>query len=367
MKELLKKKSVKIVLLLITLLVVMGIVGMNARSAQSKKEYIAHIDAAEKYLTELDYEQAIAEYTLALEIEPNAEEVLDALEQTYLDYAKSYADTGDYEKAIGILEEGYTMTERESLEEQIEEYTTWQEIKEQEEAEAAQREEVKQLVESPEFIEKTEKLHLLFYSNIPQYITDEQIRELCWPVIEALEQYRVLYPENVDKYKYLSDLYYLVGEYELCLQIRTKLYEQFPDEEYFSTEWFTETTRVVRDEYGKVIWLDPNGTMISEFKWQNGKLIRVVHTTEDSIETQVYEYGSDGRISKLAGTYEYDNGEYTNSHAYVCTYDYSEGGFILYTDWTFQSHDIYNTGRTAEEYVVDEYGGSEQVGERVTF
>ena len=109
MKELLQKKSVKIALLLIVMLVIMGIVGINVRSAGPKREYNRHIEAAEKYLTELDYEQAIAEYILALEIEPNAEEVLQGLEQTYLAYAQTFADSGVYERAVSILEEGYSL------------------------------------------------------------------------------------------------------------------------------------------------------------------------------------------------------------------------------------------------------------------
>ena len=68
---------------------------------------------------------------LALELELNNEEVLNALEQIYLDYAKSYADTGDYEKAISVLEEGYEQTGRESL-----------------------REEIRQTVRSQEFLDK---------------------------------------------------------------------------------------------------------------------------------------------------------------------------------------------------------------------
>ena len=61
----------------------------------------------------------ITEYTLALEIEPNAEEMLNALEQAYLDYAQSLADAGDYEKAVSVLEEGYEKTGRESLKAEI--------------------------------------------------------------------------------------------------------------------------------------------------------------------------------------------------------------------------------------------------------
>lgn len=126
MKELLKKKITKIGIAAIVLAVAVGIISINARSAQRQREYDSHVDAAEKYLTELDYEQAIAEYTLALEIEPNNEEVLNALEQTYLDYAQSLADAGEYEKAIGLLEEGYAQTGRESLREKLEELTAIQ-------------------------------------------------------------------------------------------------------------------------------------------------------------------------------------------------------------------------------------------------
>ncbi|MCI6714762.1 MAG: hypothetical protein MR523_07445 [Lachnospiraceae bacterium] len=133
MKELLKKKSTQIALLLIVVAVIAIIVGMNVQSAQKEKEYNAHIEAAEKYLTELDYEQAIAEYTLALVIEPNAEEVLNGLEKTYLAYADSLADAGEYEKAIQVLNEGYAQTGRESLQEKL---TQIQEMQAQAEEEA---------------------------------------------------------------------------------------------------------------------------------------------------------------------------------------------------------------------------------------
>lgn len=132
MKELLRKKSVKISILLIVLIVVMGIVGINAWSAQKSREYDGHIAAAEKYLSELDYEQAIAEYTMAFEIDPR-EEVVDALEQTYLAYAQTYIDSGDYERAIGILEEGYEKIGRESLQNKIAEVNALQAQKQLEE------------------------------------------------------------------------------------------------------------------------------------------------------------------------------------------------------------------------------------------
>lgn len=121
MKELLRRKSVRAGLLAIVLIVVVGIVGLNVRSAQRRKEYNGHVEAAEKYLTELDYEQAIAEYTLALEIEPKSEEMLNALEQTYLAYAQSLADEGEWERAIAVLDEGVWRIGGEHLTEKREE------------------------------------------------------------------------------------------------------------------------------------------------------------------------------------------------------------------------------------------------------
>ena len=121
MKELLRKKSVRAGLLAIVLIVAVGIAGLNVRSAQRRKEYNGHVEAAEKYLTELDYEQAIAEYTLALEIEPKSEEMLNALEQTYLAYAQSLADAGEWERAMAVLEEGLSRIGGDSLYEKREE------------------------------------------------------------------------------------------------------------------------------------------------------------------------------------------------------------------------------------------------------
>ncbi len=371
MKELLKKKSVKIALLLIVLLVVIGIVGINVRSAQRGKDYNAHMDAAEKYLTELDYEQAIAEYTMAFEIDPK-EEVVDALEQTYLAYAQTFVDAGDYEKAVSILEEGYEKIERESLQNRIEEVQVIQEemrtmeaqIQEQkrieEEAEAAetsQEEDVKQLVESGEFREITGKLYRLFSSSDQQYITDEQIRELCWPVIEALERYRALYPENLYNYIYLPYLYFLAGEYELCAQIRTELQELVPDR--FSSEESTELARMVFDEYGRNIMEERyDMARITEIEYgQNGKVKRVV-ATGDSTEIREYEYDSEGRISKATLTLE---GEYSMTN--VSTYEYSGGGFTLYVDIVDSSYGFHQVYR--ETYVINEYGEAERVGEPI--
>ncbi len=131
MKELWRKKSVKAALAVIVILLAVGIVSISVQSSERRKDYNAHVDAAEKYLSELDYEQAIAEYTLALEIEPNSKVILDALEESYLAYAQTYADIEEYESAIEILERGYAQTGRERLQAKIEEFTNLQTQKEE--------------------------------------------------------------------------------------------------------------------------------------------------------------------------------------------------------------------------------------------
>lgn len=123
MEKIWKKKSTKAALAVIVILVAVIIIGFSTQSSQRRKDYNEHITVAEKYLSELDYEQAIVEYTLALEIEPNSEEILSALEQTYLAYAQTFADEENYEQAIDILEKGYAQTGKESLLAKKEEFT----------------------------------------------------------------------------------------------------------------------------------------------------------------------------------------------------------------------------------------------------
>ena len=204
MKELLKKKSVKICILLVTLMVVMGIVGINVRSAQRSKEYDEHIAAAEKYLTELDYEQAIAEYTAAFEIDPK-EEVVNALEQTYIAYAQSLADAGDYEKAVSILEEGYEKIGRESVQNKIEEF---QVIQEEMLAKEAEIQEQKQLEEEQRRIEEEQRASGMI--ELPFQLTD--ITVMGYDLFENhFSELEALFPIEWEGGRHEGEGVYMVG------------------------------------------------------------------------------------------------------------------------------------------------------------
>lgn len=112
MKELLKKKNVKIGFAVICALVALVVMGMVVQSINRKNIISAHLEAARKYLNELDYEQAIAEYTAALSIDPNNQAIMDALERAYLEMAQIQIEMEQYKEAINILEQGYEEIQR---------------------------------------------------------------------------------------------------------------------------------------------------------------------------------------------------------------------------------------------------------------
>ena len=73
-----------------------------------EKRLAEQLDLAERYLSELDYESAIAAYEAAIEIEPKCEEA-------YLGLADIYIEQEEYEKAADILEAGLTQIDSETI------------------------------------------------------------------------------------------------------------------------------------------------------------------------------------------------------------------------------------------------------------
>ncbi|MBE5909922.1 tetratricopeptide repeat protein [Pseudobutyrivibrio sp.] len=78
------------------------------------------LDLGEKYLLDEDYENAIATYKLAFEIDPNNTEVIDQAVSAYLGYAKQLVDSGDTDKAIEILTEGFELFGDERISAEVE-------------------------------------------------------------------------------------------------------------------------------------------------------------------------------------------------------------------------------------------------------
>lgn len=111
-----KKWNKKIVIFIFCLLVIVFIVCLRLGEVRKENIIAEHLESAQKYLNELDYEQAIVECEAILAIEPHNAQAAELLETVYLQYAQEYLDTRMYEEALEILERGKVNLSRASLE-----------------------------------------------------------------------------------------------------------------------------------------------------------------------------------------------------------------------------------------------------------
>lgn len=93
----------------VLLMAVVIIIALLMTSSNTGRNYQKHMETAQQYMDELQYERAIAEYEAAIEIEPNNAEIYQAL-------AEAYIAIGDYESAVDVLERGVVQTGSEELE-----------------------------------------------------------------------------------------------------------------------------------------------------------------------------------------------------------------------------------------------------------
>lgn len=111
------KKGKKILIFVISIIVILLVVVnvllylyMNSPEQKAMKQ----VDLGQKYLLSLDYEQAIAAFEIAIELEPKN---VDA----YLGMADAYVAMGDPARAIKILKKGYKETSDDTLKEKMDE------------------------------------------------------------------------------------------------------------------------------------------------------------------------------------------------------------------------------------------------------
>ncbi len=101
-----KRIGIIVVAALIMALSIGLITYTNMSSGQGKK----YFDLGQKYLSELNYEQAIAQFTKALEISPDDEAVKEALVTTYMAWAEDLVNKGDVDGALKVLQQGIDST-----------------------------------------------------------------------------------------------------------------------------------------------------------------------------------------------------------------------------------------------------------------
>lgn len=109
-----KKQKIRIGIIAAVLVVVVAIAAaVIVAVGGNTSTYEKHMELAQQYLDELQYEQAIAEYKAAIEIEPNNAEA-------YLALVEVYVQQGDYGAALEVLSNGIEQTQDERLRERLE-------------------------------------------------------------------------------------------------------------------------------------------------------------------------------------------------------------------------------------------------------
>lgn len=114
----LKKKNTGLIAGIAAVVVVLAIILVMVFSGGSKNDPLQEqLDLGKKYMQEMNYEQAVAAYLAAIEID-------DRCVEAYLGAAKAYEAMGDTDSAINILTEGFEKTGDSELETLLEEMTS---------------------------------------------------------------------------------------------------------------------------------------------------------------------------------------------------------------------------------------------------
>ena len=103
-----KKKG--IIITSIFLLVIATISGILVYNKMPSTMIHKLLDQGDRYLSELNYEQAIAVYRGVIELDSENAEVLNKMASAYIEWARSVLDSGDIDLAISILRTGYAET-----------------------------------------------------------------------------------------------------------------------------------------------------------------------------------------------------------------------------------------------------------------
>lgn len=91
---------------ILALIIIAVTAGILAYQLSPKQQCYRHIKNADKYLVQLEYEQAVVEYTKAFSIMPNDSEIRTKLADAYLMWADSLLAAGEMDAAKAVLERG---------------------------------------------------------------------------------------------------------------------------------------------------------------------------------------------------------------------------------------------------------------------
>lgn len=103
-----KKKNIAIIISILVALAVAIAVGLFALNNSTGARLSKQLQLAQKYVSEMNYEEAIIAYKAAIEIDPKSAEA-------YIGLAKVYIAQDDYEQALAVLQQGAEQIDDEEL------------------------------------------------------------------------------------------------------------------------------------------------------------------------------------------------------------------------------------------------------------
>lgn len=387
--EIAKKKSVPIWAIVAGVVAIIAVIGVAiailAQGSPAKK-YKEKIELAEKYLEEMQYEQAIAAYEEAIAIDPKNVTAYIELADVYLEMADNSIDDGDddlareyIEEAIDVLEDGIDNVGKKDakklkakIEEIEDEYSEYLDLEDD---------------------KKSDKTASLGIDD-----SDKSYEA----VMERIDEYKRLLdedPYNVDAYIGIINAYIDINDFDNALLWAEKGYEMTGDDAIKQLLDMLNGGNVI-DSEGRTkrqSFYSAEGQLLAmfEYTYLKGNCVDVMYRLDANGVIQYelkYEYDDKGRITKgcnrhfgdgsgiYVSYYTYDsNGTTTCQEDYYesgdfcgkVEYEYDEEGWLLKeinynSEYELGSYNIYeyDGNDTTTEYRYD--GDGELLGYRVS-
>ena len=288
-----KKKGNKVLMggiIAAVILVLAAGIGFGIYNSPSNR-LSRQLDLGQKYLEEMDYEQAKIAFDEAIAIDPMNTEA-------YLGAARAYAGLEDYERAVGILQKGYEQTGDESLKAQLEEY------------EEKLEQEIDEYMSTIPVVPQ--------WTNIPLY-SYTYLKGIYDEMLPVLYQYLEMnLPDNIELriYARINNCYLSVNDMENA----KKTWSQ-----YLMLQQQTGNAIVdaEHDEYGRTIWAQGDSVKHEYSYYENSSRLKSEKREwldGSRVDTTDYEYDSEGRITKSV-QYAIVHEEYGDDYESHITYE----------------------------------------------
>lgn len=359
-----KKVLIGIVIAVIAVIVAV-VIGIVASQGGDNAKLQKLLDAGQKYLAEMNYEQAIAVYEEAIALEPKNVEA-------YLGMAEAYIGMGDTESAIKALETGYEITKDKRLQEMLEGILTEDDTEKNVSEDTSAVADTGLDMTDEELLQKVTFINNYYYSDWGGFSSESYAMHLTTEERNAiLSEFVPILREAINRevddlwflYLYLNRVYVAMGDLDACLALRQEAtdvlgesaFNQFTPEEYkVTTDFFVKTY----DAYGRCLE-DAEDTNKYTYEYSEVSGLDATHTVyvidsfEGIYDEKYLEYDAEGRISAFVSYHE--GGSRNMRHTY--TY---EGNRVTETTEYFGTDTGWAESCAEDQeywvYIIDELG-----------